>query len=131
MSTDQDEVRRHAHRAAWPLAHSAEATGLRLDIVFGPRLPDVLTRYTAIVGRPPLPPPWVFGHWISSDEWRSGGEVPYAVSRFRERGIPSSIFVFDSPWEVAYNDFRFNQQQFAAGSSGAHVENQTLTGFPT
>ena len=108
---------------------SAEATGVRFDIVFGPRLTDVLTRYTAIVGRPPLPPPWVFGHWISSDEWRSGGEVRYAVSLFRERGIPSSIFVFDSPWEVAYNDFRFNQQQFAAPESGPHVENRDVPGF--
>jgi alpha-D-xyloside xylohydrolase len=108
---------------------SAEATGLRFDIVYGPRLTDVLTQYTEIVGRPPLPPPWVFGHWISSDEWRSGGEVRYAVSRFRERGIPSSIFVFDSPWEVAYNDFRFNQEQFAAAESGGHVENQNVSGF--
>jgi alpha-D-xyloside xylohydrolase len=108
---------------------SAEATGLRFDIVQGPRLTEVLSRYMAIVGHPALPPPWVFGHWISSDEWRSGGEVRYAVSRFRQRGIPSSIFVFDSPWEVAYNDFRFNAQQFAGSESGGHVENQNFSGF--
>jgi alpha-D-xyloside xylohydrolase len=108
---------------------SAEAIGLRFDIVFGPRLTDVLMRYTRIVGRPPLPPPWVFGHWISSDEWRSGGEVRYAVSKFRERGIPSSVFVFDSPWEVAYNDFRFNREQFAEDESGSHVENSSFQGF--
>ncbi|MCC2640943.1 MAG: glycoside hydrolase family 31 [Nitrospira sp.] len=105
---------------------STEANNLRLNIVYGPRLPEVLMRYTEMTGRPPLPPPWVFGHWISSDEWRSGGEVRYAVSRFRQRGIPSSIFVFDSPWETAYNDFQFNRAQFAAGGE---FEGQSFTGF--
>ena len=32
----------------------------------------------------------------------------YAVTKFRQRGIPVSGFVFDSPWEIAYNDFKFN-----------------------
>jgi alpha-D-xyloside xylohydrolase len=108
---------------------SGETTNLRFNVVYGPGLPDVLIRYTAMTGRPPLPPPWVFGHWISSDEWQSGGEVRYAVSRYRQRGIPSSIFVFDSPWEIAYNDFLINQQQFAANASGEHVENQNFDGF--
>jgi alpha-D-xyloside xylohydrolase len=85
---------------------------LRFNIVYGPRLTDVLMRYTGYVGRPALPPPWAFGPWISSDIWRSGGEVRYAVTQFRNRGIPVSAFVFDSPWEVAYNDFHFNMIQF-------------------
>jgi hypothetical protein len=66
----------------------------------------------AYMGRPALPPPWAFGLWISADIWRSGGEVRYAVTQFRDRGIPASAFVFDSPWETAYNDFQFNMTQF-------------------
>jgi alpha-D-xyloside xylohydrolase len=81
---------------------------LKFNVVYGPALTDVLSRYTEFSGRPPLPPPWAFGPWISSDIWRDGGEVRYAVTKFRERGIPVSGFVFDSPWEVAYNDFNFN-----------------------
>jgi len=88
---------------------------LAFQVVYGPRLTDVLTRYTGYTGRPPLPPPWAFGTWISSDVWRSGGEVRYAVSKFRARRIPASVFVFDSPWEVAYNDFTFNRKQFGQG----------------
>ena len=68
----------------------------------------MLSRYTGLTGRPALPPPFAFGPWISSDIWRDGGEVNYAVTKFRERGIPVSGFVFDSPWEIAYNDFKFN-----------------------
>jgi alpha-D-xyloside xylohydrolase len=85
---------------------------LTLNVVHGPSLTDVLSRYTNYSGRAALPPPWVFGPWISSDIWRSGGEVRYAVTQFRKRGIPVSGFVFDSPWETAYNDFKFNMVQF-------------------
>ncbi len=81
---------------------------LKFNVVYGPALTEVLSRYTGLTGRPALPPPFAFGPWISSDIWRDGGEVNYAVTKFRERGIPVSGFVFDSPWEIAYNDFKFN-----------------------
>jgi len=100
--------------------------GLRFNVVYGPKLTDVLTRYTGYSGRPPLPPPWAFGPWISSDIWRSGGEVRYAVTQFRSRNIAVSAFVFDSPWEIAYNDFRFNLTQFA---QDATIEGTHFAGF--
>jgi alpha-D-xyloside xylohydrolase len=81
---------------------------LAFQVVYGPQLTDVLSRYTGLTGRPSLPPPFTFGPWISSDVWRDGGEIRYAVTMFRKRGIPVSAFVFDSPWEIAYNDFKFN-----------------------
>lgn len=95
---------------------------LRFNVVYGPKLTDVLIRFTEYTGRPPLPPPWAFGPWISSDIWRSGGEVRYAVTQFRSRGLPASAFVFDSPWEIAYNDFQFNLMQFAKDATidGTH-----------
>jgi alpha-D-xyloside xylohydrolase len=99
---------------------------LSLNVVYGPLLTEVLTRYTGYSGRPALPPPWAFGPWISSDIWRSGGEVRYAVAQFRKRGIPVSVFVFDSPWEVAYNDFNFNMVQFG---KDATIEGERHDGF--
>jgi alpha-D-xyloside xylohydrolase len=101
---------------------------LRFNVVYGPNLRDVLSRFTAYTGRPYLPPAWVFGPWISADIWRSGGEVRYAVKNFAEnfkqRGIPASAFVFDSPWEIAYNDLQFNMTQFAQGDDfeGTHYD---------
>lgn len=95
---------------------------LRLNLVYGPGLTRVLTRFTGYTGRASLPPPWAFGPWISSDIWRSGGEVRYAVTQFRARGLPASAFVFDSPWETAYNDFTFNMTQFGRDATidGTH-----------
>lgn len=105
---------------------SSATSTLRFHLVPGPKLTEVITGYTGLTGRPPLPPPWAFGVWISSDIWRTGGEVRYAVSKFRERKIPASAFVFDSPWEVAYNDFTFNETQFGSQET---LENQNFTGF--
>lgn len=90
---------------------------LKFNVVYGPRLPDVLARYTDYSGRPAPVPPWAFGAWMSSDQWRNGGEIRYVVAKMRERGIPGSVFVFDSPWEIAYNDFVWNMTQFGNGGT--------------
>ena len=99
---------------------------LAVNLVGGPTPRDVLTRYTGYTGRSPLPPPWVFGPWISSDAWRDGGEVRYVVERMLAERIPGSVFVFDSPWEIAYNDFTWNTTQFGAGGT---YDGQFYPGF--
>ena len=99
---------------------------LRFNVVFGPKLTDVLTRYTGYTGRPYLPPPWVFGTWISTDIWRTGGEVRYAVTKHLQSGVPASVIVFDSPWETSYNDFTWNMVQFGVGGT---YEGTNYSGF--
>ncbi len=105
----------HSYKVA-PWFVSTRGYGLHLDSITESQF-DLrsIGRYTGYAGRPSLPPPWAFGTWISTDVWRNGGEVRYAVSNFRARRIPASIFVFDSPWEVAHNDFTFNGKQFGKG----------------
>jgi alpha-D-xyloside xylohydrolase len=99
---------------------------LAVNLVGGPTMLDVLGRYTGYTGRAPLPPPWVFGPWISSDAWRDGGEIRYVVTKMLEQKIPASVFVFDSPWELAYNDFAWNMTQFGGGGT---YEGQHYDGF--
>jgi alpha-D-xyloside xylohydrolase len=103
-------------------------SAFKFNVVFGPQLTTVLTRFMELVGKPYLPPSWVFGPWISSDIWRNGGEVRYAVTKWRAEGIPASVFVFDSPWETAYNDFKFNMTQFGNGGT---FEGKHFAGFPS
>jgi alpha-D-xyloside xylohydrolase len=90
---------------------------LKFNVVYGPKLTEVLSRYTGYTGRPPTPPAWAFAPWLSSDIWQTGGQIRYAVSKYRALGIPGSVFVFDSPWEVGYNDFTWNLTQFGAGGT--------------
>ena len=99
---------------------------LKFNVVYGPQLTDVLSRYTGYTGRPPTPPAWAFAPWLSSDIWRTGGEVRYVVTKYRALGIPGSVFVFDSPWEVGYNDFTWNMTQF--GADGTY-EGTNYAGF--
>ncbi|MGA2685065.1 MAG: TIM-barrel domain-containing protein [Verrucomicrobiota bacterium] len=99
---------------------------LKFNVVYGPQLTDVLLRYTGYTGRPPTPPAWAFAPWLSSDIWRTGGEVRYVVTKYRALGIPGSVFVFDSPWEVGYNDFTWNMTQF--GADGTY-EGTNYAGF--
>jgi alpha-D-xyloside xylohydrolase len=115
-------------RASLPDRYTAKLAfrTLAVNLVGGPSPRDVLSRFTGYVGRPPLPPPWVFGPWMSSDAWRDGGEVRYVVTRMLEEKLPASVFVFDSPWELAYNDFAWNMTQFGAGGT---YEGQFYEGF--
>jgi alpha-D-xyloside xylohydrolase len=99
---------------------------LNFNVVYGPKLTDVLSRYTGFAGRPPTPPPWAFAPWLSSDIWQTGGQVRYAVQKYRALGIPGSVFVFDSPWEVGYNDFTWNMTQFGTGGT---YEGKNYDGF--
>lgn len=92
--------------------------GQRLDfIVIGaPSRKGVLSRYTALVGRPALPPAWTFGLWLSSSFTTDYNEQ--TVSRFvdgmQERGIPLSVFHFDCFWmkESEWCGFEWDEHQF-------------------
>jgi alpha-D-xyloside xylohydrolase len=90
---------------------------LAYNLVWGPDLTTVVGRYTGYNGRPAAVPYWGFGPWLSSDVWKSGGEVRMVVETMRRLKIPGSVFVFDSPWAVSYNDFSFNMKQFGAAGT--------------
>ncbi len=103
-------------------------SSLKFHVVYGPKLTDALSRYTGLTGRPSLPPPFAFGPWISSDVWRTGGEIRYAVENFLrgDREIPVSAIVFDSPWSTNYNDFTFN----LSGPGSQLSDGDTFRGKP-
>ena len=92
--------------------------GERLDYVLfdGPAPRDVLRRYTAMLGRPALPPPWTFGLWLSTSFLTEYDErtVLSFVDGMRERGIPLSVFHFDCCWMrcMHWTDFLWDPATF-------------------
>lgn len=92
--------------------------GERLDYVLfdGPSPRDVLRRYTALAGRPALPPPWTFGLWLSTSFLTNYDEktVLSFVDGMRERGIPLSVFHFDCCWmrPMHWTDFLWDGATF-------------------
>ncbi len=92
--------------------------GEKLDfMVIGGGTPKaVLQNYTALSGRPGLPPAWTFGLWLSSSFTTSYDEktVTSFIDGMAERGIPLSVFHFDCFWmkEGEWCGFDWDEDMF-------------------
>ncbi|WP_328535706.1 alpha-xylosidase [Streptomyces sp. NBC_00344] len=95
---------------------SVEDQSLEYYVVAGPTPKDILRRYTALTGRPALPPAWSFGLWLTTSFCTSYDEatVTSFVDGMEERGIPLSVFHFDCFWmrEYQWSDFAWDPEVF-------------------
>ncbi|MFV2120597.1 alpha-xylosidase [Streptomyces sp. Act-28] len=95
---------------------SVEDQVLEYYVVAGPTPKDVLSRYTALTGRPALPPAWSFGLWLTTSFCTSYDEetVTSFVDGMAERDIPLSVFHFDCFWmrEYQWSDFQWDPETF-------------------
>ena len=69
-------------------------------LIYGPSPKEVLARYTALTGRPALPPPWSFGLWLSTSFTTDYDEetVTGFVQGMADRDLPLHVFHFDCFW---------------------------------
>ena len=95
---------------------SVEDQSLEFFVVHGPSPKQVLARYTALTGRPALPPAWSFGLWLSTSFTTSYDEATITgfVQGMADRDIPLSVFHFDCFWmrEFQWCDFEWDRRQF-------------------
>lgn len=95
---------------------SVEDQELEYYVVAGPTPKDVLTRYTALTGRPALPPAWSFGLWLTTSFTTDYDEatVTSFTDGMAERGIPLSVFHFDCFWmrEYQWTDLAWDPETF-------------------
>jgi alpha-D-xyloside xylohydrolase len=95
---------------------SVPAEILDYYIIAGDDLKEVMRNYTALSGRPALPPAWSFGLWLSTSFTTDYDEK--TVNRFidgmAERKIPLSVFHFDCFWMKAFQwvDFKWDVDKF-------------------
>lgn len=79
-------------------------------IVMAADLPrDVLTMYTAMTGRTPVPPAWSFGLWLSTS-WITdfnADQIVEIIDRMKSLDIPLSVFHFDARWMADFHDCDF------------------------
>ncbi|MFF2088925.1 alpha-xylosidase [Paenibacillus sp. NPDC058174] len=59
---------------------------------------DVLTEYTNLTGKSPLPPLWSFGLWMSRITYSSEEEVREVAEKLRTNGIPADVIHLDTGW---------------------------------
>lgn len=89
---------------------------LRYHIIYGETPKDVLRHYTALLGRPALPPAWSYGLWLTTSFTTSYDEktVTSFIDGMAERDIPLSVFHYDCFWmrEFQLTDFEWNSEMF-------------------
>jgi alpha-D-xyloside xylohydrolase len=89
------------------------APALSLNVIPGATPKEILSRYTAIAGRPEVPPEWVFGPWKSRD-WQTADQAGIGedVEMQHELGLPATVKLIDARWEAAYHTFDFDPVKF-------------------
>ncbi|MDR1837519.1 MAG: alpha-xylosidase [Treponema sp.] len=89
---------------------------LEYFVIYGPGPKSILERYTALTGRPAMPPQWSFGLWLSTSFTTSYDEktVMSFIDGMKERKIPLSVFHFDCFWMRGFNwcDFTWDRETF-------------------
>ena len=72
---------------------SLQGQSMTYDLIYGGDPNGRLERYTALTGRPALPPAWSFGLWLSTSFTTSYDEktVTSFIDGMRERDIPLSV----------------------------------------
>ena len=82
----------------------------------GENLEAVLERYTALTGRPALPPAYTFGLWLSTSFTTNYDEetIHHFIDGMAERKIPLQVFHFDCFWMKEYEwcNFEWNKKMF-------------------
>jgi len=95
---------------------SVPGESLDYFIIYGPTPKEVLQRYTALTGRPALPPAWSFGLWLSTSFTTDYDErtITRLVDGMKERNIPLHVFHFDCFWMKPFRwcDFTWDEDCF-------------------
>jgi alpha-D-xyloside xylohydrolase len=92
--------------------------GERLEyfVIYGPSPREILKRYTALTGRPALPPAWSFGLWLSTSFTTEYDEktVTGLIDEMARRDIPLHVFHFDCFWmkEFHWSDLQWDPRLF-------------------
>ncbi|MBN8580580.1 MAG: alpha-xylosidase [Anaerolineae bacterium] len=95
---------------------SIPGESLEYFIIYGPTPKEILDRYTALTGRPALPPTWSFGLWLSTSFTTNYDEATVTgfIDEMARRDIPLHVFHFDCFWMKEFNwtDLQWDSRYF-------------------
>ncbi|MNJ40471.1 Alpha-xylosidase [compost metagenome] len=95
---------------------SVPGESLEYFVIDGPEPKEVLNKYTALTGKPSLPPAWTFGLWLTTSFTTNYDEatVNSFVDGMAERDLPLHVFHFDCFWmrEFHWTDFKWDERTF-------------------
>ncbi len=94
------------------LTIDAAGPGADYLFIYGPAFKTILQAYTALTGRPPLPPRWAFGLMVTGYPQERQAIVLERVAEHRRRGVPLDAVILDYHWEARYHDFTWRSSLF-------------------
>ncbi len=90
------------------------AMGGKLDyfIIYGPDPKKIVSSFTAITGRPKLPPGWAFGYWQSITARKTQYELINRMEKFKEEEIPVDVLHIDPHWLDKVTDIKWSKKRY-------------------
>uniref|UniRef100_A0A914RMG5 Glycoside hydrolase family 31 TIM barrel domain-containing protein n=1 Tax=Parascaris equorum TaxID=6256 RepID=A0A914RMG5_PAREQ len=84
--------------------------GGMLDIFFfpGPTPDDVIRQFTALVGKPALPPYWSFGFQLGRFGYDNLKQMRNTIASVQQKNIPLDVVHADIDYMIRYQDFTLN-----------------------
>ncbi|MBC8017308.1 MAG: alpha-glucosidase [Verrucomicrobia bacterium] len=89
-----------------------ETGSLRYYVISGSDMKEIISRYTELTGRMPLPPLWSVGYHQSRYSYMNQEEVLELARTFRNKQIPCDAIYLDIHYMERYRVFTFDRIRF-------------------
>ncbi|HEU0137718.1 MAG TPA: glycoside hydrolase family 31 protein [Flavobacterium sp.] len=90
----------------------AEGGEMNYYFIYGPEMPDVVTTYTHLTGKPELPPMWALGYHQCKWSYFPESKVKEVAAKFRELQIPCDAIYLDIDYMDGFRCFTWNKEFF-------------------
>ena len=92
--------------------YTADGGELNYYFFAGPSLKQVVSRYTELTGRMPLPPLWSLGHQQSRYSYYPDKLVEHIAAQYRAHDLPLDVLHLDIHYMDGYRVFTWDQSRF-------------------
>jgi alpha-glucosidase (family GH31 glycosyl hydrolase) len=93
------------------IGNVGEDQSLNIRFFFQKNPHSIVKTFTDKTGKPQLPPPWVYGLWMSSNDWNNQTDVLRQLDLSKRYEIPASVMVVEA-WSDEINFYIWNDAQF-------------------
>jgi alpha-glucosidase (family GH31 glycosyl hydrolase) len=112
----------------WSYQAELGADGSLSYTLFTGKPAEVIQSFTSLTGKPKQPPAWVFGPWMSSNEWNRQSIIMEQVQQTRQLDIPATVLVIEA-WSDENTFYIWNDAQYTPCQS-AEAFSYTDFNFP-
>lgn len=116
--------------AVWKIESDAgdASSDLSFDLMPQGEPNAIIQEFTRLTGRSKMPPSWVFGLWMSSNDWNSQAEVEKQYALTQKHKIASTVLVIEA-WSDEANFYIWNDAQYKLKAGGDAFKYSDFT-FP-